>query len=91
MPVTYLRTMETELGDFASLARIITIWMMMFAIGSLAIAIVGQYAVVAFDMRRRTRDFGVRIASALRLKQIPAPSSARDCGGPGPAWRSDSG
>ena len=43
MPVTYLRTMEAELGDFASLVRIITIWMMLFAIGSLAIAVIGQH------------------------------------------------
>jgi putative ABC transport system permease protein len=70
VPVTYLRTMEAELGDFASVAHIITIWMMLFAIGSLSIAAIGQYAMVAFDMRRRTRDFGVRIALGASSQQI---------------------
>ena len=66
----YLRTMETELDDTASGVRIITIWITLFAIGSLVIAAIGQYAVIAFDMRRRTRDFGVRIALGASSQQI---------------------
>jgi predicted permease len=66
----YLRTMETELDDIASGVRIITIWITLFAIGSLVIAAIGQYAVIAFDMRRRTRDFGVRIALGASSQQI---------------------
>ena len=41
-----------------------------FASGSLMIAIIGQYAVVAFSMRRRTRDFGVRMALGASLQHI---------------------
>jgi ABC-type antimicrobial peptide transport system permease subunit len=43
---------------------------MLFALGSLAIAAIGQYAVMAFNMRRRTRDFGVRIALGASSTQI---------------------
>ena len=39
-------------------------------VGSLVIAAIGQYAVIAFDMRRRTRDFGVRIALGASSQQI---------------------
>jgi ABC-type antimicrobial peptide transport system permease subunit len=42
----------------------------LFSIGSLVIAAIGQYAVIAFDMRRRTRDFGVRIALGASSQQI---------------------
>ena len=34
------------------------------------IAAIGQHAVIAFDMRRRTRDFGVRIALGASARQI---------------------
>jgi predicted permease len=68
--ITYLRTMEAELDDLASGVRIITIWITLFSIGSLVIAAIGQYAVIAFDMRRRTRDFGVRIALGASYQQI---------------------
>jgi predicted permease len=70
VPVTWLRTMATELDDFASGVRIITTWITLFALGSLTIAAIGQYAVIAFDMRRRTRDFGVRIALGASSRQI---------------------
>jgi putative ABC transport system permease protein len=41
-----------------------------FAGVSLLIAAIGQYAVVAFTMRRRARDFGVRIALGASARQI---------------------
>ena len=41
-----------------------------FAAMSLVIAAIGQYAVVAFNTRRRTRDFGVRIALGASARQI---------------------
>jgi predicted lysophospholipase L1 biosynthesis ABC-type transport system permease subunit len=70
IPISSLKTMETELGDLASIVRMITIWVTLFAVGSLVIAAIGQYAVIAFDMRRRTRDFGVRIALGASRRQI---------------------
>src|SRR6185436_19773856 len=70
VPIVSLRTMESELNDFSDGVRIITIWITLFALGSLVIAAIGQYAVVAFDMRRRTRDFGVRLALGASREQI---------------------
>lgn len=70
VPVVTMRTMEAELDDFTSGVRVITIWITLFAIGSLAIAAIGQYAVIAFNVRRRTRELGVRIALGASSRQI---------------------
>src|SRR4029077_17506351 len=70
VPITYLRTMDTDVNEVTAPVRIITIWLTLFACGSLMIAAIGQYAVIAFDMRRRTRDFGVRIALGASSRQI---------------------
>ncbi len=62
VPLVRLRTFETELAtDFWPVRALMTL-LTMFAAMSLIVAVVGQYAVVAFDMRRRVREFGVRIA-----------------------------
>jgi ABC-type antimicrobial peptide transport system permease subunit len=50
--------------------RVVSNLLLLFALGSLAIAAIGQYAVMAFSMRRRTRDFGVRIALGASSRQI---------------------
>jgi predicted permease len=70
VPIVRMRTMESDLNDFVDGVRIITVWITLFAVGSLVIAGIGQYAVIAFDMRRRTRDFGVRIALGASSQQI---------------------
>ena len=41
-----------------------------FASVSLCIAAIGQYAVVAFDMRRRVRELGIRMALGAAPSQI---------------------
>jgi putative ABC transport system permease protein len=48
----------------------LTMLLTMFAGGSLLIAAIGQYAVVSFDMRRRVREFGVRLALGAAPRQI---------------------
>ena len=56
-------------------AEVAPLWMLttllgLFAAGSLMIAAIGQYAVVAFDGRRRTREFGLRIALGASSQQL---------------------
>jgi putative ABC transport system permease protein len=70
VPIAYMRTMETQLDNLSMPMRTVSSLLMMFALGSLAIAAIGQYAVMAFNMRRRTRDFGVRIALGASSGQI---------------------
>jgi ABC-type antimicrobial peptide transport system permease subunit len=64
------QTMDAALEAKAVAGTMISTLLMIFAGMSLLIAAVGQYAVVAFNMRRRTRDFGVRIALGASARQI---------------------
>jgi putative solute:sodium symporter small subunit len=48
----------------------LTTLLTLFAGGSLLIAAIGQYAVVTFDGRRRSREFGVRIALGASSHQL---------------------
>jgi predicted permease len=55
-------TLEGRLEQQAISARLISTLLSIFAGISLFVAAIGQYAAVAFETRRRTRDFGVRLA-----------------------------
>jgi putative ABC transport system permease protein len=70
VPIVYLRSMDTQLASVTWPMRVVSNLLLLFALGSLAIAAIGQYAVMAFNMRRRTRDFGVRIALGASSRQI---------------------
>jgi predicted permease len=70
VPVVSLRTLDGQLQTDFWPVRALTTLLAAFAVVSLIIAIIGQYAVVAFDMRRRIRDFGVRIALGASSRQI---------------------
>jgi hypothetical protein len=72
VPIVYVRTMEAQLESLTWLVRALTALLTLFAAGSLVIAVLGQYAVMAFTMRRRTRDFGVRIALGASSRQVLA-------------------
>jgi predicted permease len=69
-PIVYMRTMETQLEGITSVVRILTTMLTLFAGASLLIATLGQYAVLAFTMKRRTRDFGVRMALGASAREI---------------------
>jgi macrolide transport system ATP-binding/permease protein len=79
VPIVYLRSMDTQLASVSWPMRVVSNLLTMFAIGSLAIAAIGQYAVMAFNMRRRTRDFGVRIALGASSRQILTSVIAEGC------------
>jgi putative ABC transport system permease protein len=54
--------MEEQLSALTWPARALTVLLAVFALGSLVIAAIGQYATMSFTMRRRIRDFGIRMA-----------------------------
>lgn len=72
VPLVSLRTLDSQLEIDFWPVRALTTLLTMFAVGSLVIAMIGQYAVVAFDMRRRRREFGLRIAMGASSRQILA-------------------
>ena len=68
--IATMRPLEQQIA-----AEVAPLWMLatlltLFAGGSLLIAAIGQYAVVAFDGRRRTREFGLRIALGASSRQL---------------------
>jgi predicted permease len=72
IPISSLRTFEAEISAEVAPLWILATLLTIFAGGSLAIAAIGQYAVVAFDGRRRTREFGLRIALGASPNQLIA-------------------
>jgi len=70
IPIASLRSIETEISSEVAPFWILTTLLTLFAAGSLIIAAIGQYAVVAFDGRRRTREFGLRIALGASSNQL---------------------
>jgi len=69
-PIVYVRTMDTQLASIISVVRMLTTMLEVFAAVSLLIATLGQYAVLAFAMKRRTREFGLRLALGGSPRQI---------------------
>ncbi|MBI4263790.1 MAG: FtsX-like permease family protein [Acidobacteria bacterium] len=63
-------TMSAALEGGTGPVRAITTLLTLFATASLLVAAIGLYGVVAFNMRRRTRDFGVRLALGASSPQI---------------------
>jgi putative ABC transport system permease protein len=72
-PVVEMTTMQARLDGFVWPIHVLTMLLTMFAGGSLLIAAIGQYAVVSFDVRRRAREFGVRLALGASPRQIITP------------------
>jgi predicted permease len=65
-----VQTMDTQLEGVTFTAHLIARLLAIFSVVSLLIAAIGQYAVIAFNMRRRVREFGVRIALGASAGQV---------------------
>lgn len=72
VPVASLRSLEAEIAAEVAPVWMLTMLLTLFAGSSLSIAAIGHYAVVAFDARRRTREFGLRIALGASAQQLLA-------------------
>ena len=70
VPVFDLRGMEAHIRNQTGPVLMIATLLSFFAIGALILAAIGLYAVIAFNMSRRTRDFGIRIALGASSRQI---------------------
>jgi ABC-type antimicrobial peptide transport system permease subunit len=68
--IVSIRSMDDDLESVIWPVRFLTRLLVLFAVVSVTIAALGQYAVIAFDVRRRTRDFGVRMALGASGRQI---------------------
>ena len=72
LPIVSMATMRSRLDSVTVIERQVTLLLIIFGGASLLVASLGQYAVSAFNMRRRMRDFGVRLALGAATRQIQA-------------------
>ena len=72
VPIVYLRSMDDQLAGLTWPVQALAVLIAVFALGSTVIATVGQYAAMVFTMRRRIRDFGVRMALGASSQEIVA-------------------
>jgi putative ABC transport system permease protein len=70
LPIVSMSTMNARLAMVTELETQIVRLLICFAVLSLVIAAVGHYAVTTFNMRRRTREFGVRMALGASSQRI---------------------
>jgi predicted permease len=68
--IASLRSLDDHLAAEIAPLWILARLLLFFAGASLLIAGIGQYAVVSFEGRRRTREFGVRIALGASPEQL---------------------
>ncbi len=62
IPISAVRTMQEEIEADNAPQILVASLLGVFSTGSLIVAAIGLYAVVAFHTARRTRDFGIRLA-----------------------------
>jgi putative ABC transport system permease protein len=70
LPIVTMASLRSRLDGVTIIERQVTTLLIGFALISLAIAAIGQYAASMFNMRRRTRDIGVRVALGASTEQI---------------------
>jgi predicted permease len=80
LPLVSMSTMTARLSQVTVLQEQITTLVMIFAVAALIVAALGQYAVAMFDMRRRTRELGVRIALGASPGRLERAAIREACG-----------
>jgi putative ABC transport system permease protein len=71
-PLAKLRTMEQAIGDSVAQPRLRTVLLTVFAIVAVVLAMSGVYGVMAYTVRQRTQEIGVRVALGASQADVVA-------------------
>jgi putative ABC transport system permease protein len=70
LPVTQVQTMEQVVSDSVGQPRLMSALTTLFGVLAGALAMVGVYGVMAYNVRRQRREFGIRLALGAAEAQI---------------------
>ena len=70
LAVSYVRSMEEQFGASLVGERLLTTLSGAFAVLALGLACIGLYGVMSYDVARRVRDIGIRLALGASQSQI---------------------
>ena len=70
IPITELKTLETEVQDSIAIVHIMGILMAIFGIVALSLSSVGVYGILSENVAQRTHEFGIRFALGANPRDV---------------------
>ena len=70
LPVTRVQTMETVVADSVGRPRLMSALTALFGLLAGLLAMIGIYGVMAYEVRRQRREFGIRLALGADARRV---------------------